>query len=480
MADLKFKNKLRAQAGLSLPAETASRALELDGSGNVVASAVTSTELGYLSGVTSSVQTQINDVATDVADLVTLSGVAANSTDLGTFTGTLIPDGSDIKEALQALETEIEAIPSPFFYAGTWAASTNTPSLSNGTGDSGAVYYVIDSGTVDFGAGNISFAAGDKVAYNGATWDKWDMTDQVASVFGRTGAVTAQSGDYTASEITNVPAGTIAATDVQAAINELDGDVVAAQADATQALSDAAAAQADATQALSDAAAAQADATQALSDAAAAQTDIDNHIADTSDAHDASAISNVPSGNLAATDVQAALNELQSDVDTRATQTDLDNHINDTSDAHDASAISVVPAGNLTSTDVQAALEEIQTELDNFNPGSAGDIPETSFSIANNQASAANVTGFLLAPATVRGFKALVSVEIDATLELYETFELVGINKAGAFDMAVNSVGDESGIVFSITSGGQVQYTSANYAGFVAGLIKFRVETTTV
>jgi hypothetical protein len=438
MADLKFKNKVRAQAGLSLPAQTASRALELDGSGNVVASAVTSTELGYLSGVTSSVQTQINDVATDVADLVTLSGVAANSTDLGTFTGTLIPDGSDIKEALQALETEIEAIPSPFFYAGTWAASTNTPTLANGAGTSGAVYYVTDSGTVNFGAGNISFGAGDKVAYNGTTWDKWDMTDQVASVFGRTGAVTAQSGDYTASEVTNVPAGTIAATDVQAAINELDGDVVAAQ------------------------------------------TDIDNHIADTSDAHDASAISNVPSGNLAATDVQAALNELQSDVDTRATQTSLDNHINDTSDAHDASAISVVPAGNLTSTDVQAALEEIQTELDNFNPGSAGDIPETSFSIANNQASAANVTGFLLTPATVRGFKALVSVEIDATLELYETFELVGINKAGAFDMAVNSVGDESGIVFSITSGGQVQYTSANYAGFVAGLIKFRVETTTV
>lgn len=40
--------------------------------------------------------------------LVTLSGVAANATDLGTFTGTTIPDSSDIKEALQALETEVE------------------------------------------------------------------------------------------------------------------------------------------------------------------------------------------------------------------------------------------------------------------------------------------------------------------------------------------------------------------------------------
>lgn len=48
-----------------------------------------------------------------------------------------------------------------------------------------------------------------------------------------------------------------------------------------------------------------------------AQTTIDDHIADVTDAHTASAITNVPSGNLAATDVQAALDELQSDIDTR-------------------------------------------------------------------------------------------------------------------------------------------------------------------
>lgn len=42
------------------------------------------------------------------------------------------------------------------------------------------------------------------------------------------------------------------------------------------------------------------------------------HINALTDAHDASAISNVPSGNLVATDVQGALNELQSDVDNRA------------------------------------------------------------------------------------------------------------------------------------------------------------------
>lgn len=45
---------------------------------------------------------------TDIADLVTLSGVAANSAALGTFTGSTIPDSQTIKQALQALETDLE------------------------------------------------------------------------------------------------------------------------------------------------------------------------------------------------------------------------------------------------------------------------------------------------------------------------------------------------------------------------------------
>ena len=49
----------------------------------------------------------------------------------------------------------------------------------------------------------------------------------VASVYGRTGAVVAVAGDYTATKITNTPAGTIAATNVQTALNELDTEKMA-------------------------------------------------------------------------------------------------------------------------------------------------------------------------------------------------------------------------------------------------------------
>ena len=59
----------------------------------------------------------------------------------------------------------------------------------------------------------------------------------VSSVFTRTGAVTAQNGDYTASQITNVPAGGVSAITVQAAITELDGDITALASATSSALS---------------------------------------------------------------------------------------------------------------------------------------------------------------------------------------------------------------------------------------------------
>lgn len=97
-------------------------------------------------------------------------------------------------------------------------------------------------------------------------------------------------------------------------------------------------------------------------------TGLSDHLADAIDAHDASAISNIPAGNLAATDVQAALNELQTDVDTRALNSTLTSHISNPTGAHAASAISNVAAGNLVATNVQAALDELQTDVDGRQP----------------------------------------------------------------------------------------------------------------
>ena len=142
---------------------------------------------------------------------------------------------------------------------------------------------------------------------------------------------TALAGQNEASEITydNSTSG-LTATDVQAAVDEVEGRV---------------------------------DTVESL--AAANASGLVDHLADTVDAHDASAISNVPSGNLAATEVQAALNELQTDIDTRALDSALTAHISDAVDAHDATAVSYDNASSgLTAIEVQAAIDEVEARLD--------------------------------------------------------------------------------------------------------------------
>jgi hypothetical protein len=61
-------------------------------------------------------------------------------------------------------------------------------------------------------------SAADKVTLDGLAAGSAPVT----SVFGRQGVVIANSGDYTATQVSNAPAGNIAATSVQGAINELD------------------------------------------------------------------------------------------------------------------------------------------------------------------------------------------------------------------------------------------------------------------
>jgi fibronectin-binding autotransporter adhesin len=107
-------------------------------------------------------------------------------------------------------------------YHGTWNASTNTPALADNSGIAGDMYAVSAAGTQNLGSGNISYTAGDFVIHNGTIWQKAPSGASVTSIFSRTGAVTAQSGDYNASQITSTATGNIAAVNVQAALTELD------------------------------------------------------------------------------------------------------------------------------------------------------------------------------------------------------------------------------------------------------------------
>ena len=167
-------------------------------------------------------ETAVLAAQSDISDLQTLSGVPDDSTDLGTFTGTTIPDNSTIKEALQSLETEVELkedaankgvaggyapldgsakIPasylptSAFTFEGLWDASTNTPTLADGVGDTGDVYKVSVAGTQDLGSGSISYSVGDELYYNGSEWEKLGASSGVTSVNGFSGVVVLDTDD---------------------------------------------------------------------------------------------------------------------------------------------------------------------------------------------------------------------------------------------------------------------------------------------
>ena len=75
----------------------------------------------------------VTEIDGNVDDLISLSGVAENATGLGTFTGSTISDASNIKDALQDLETAVE---------GAAAGSAVADRTKTITGDADTTHYL--------------------------------------------------------------------------------------------------------------------------------------------------------------------------------------------------------------------------------------------------------------------------------------------------------------------------------------------------
>lgn len=132
------------------------------------------------------------------------------------------------------------------------------------------------------------------------------------------------------------------------------------------------------------------------------------------------------------------------------------------------------------STDVTGHLTGIDTALGSVLTAESGDINHTSFSLANNQVTPTNITGLSFANGTVRAATVDYSIEIDATANLYEKGVLELIQKDTNWDMSRDFTGDTTLINITVTTAGQLQYTSSSYAGFSSASIKFRAITTNV
>lgn len=108
--------------GILVSGLTASRALQTDGSKNLESSSVTTTELGYVSGVTSAIQTQMDTKAADSAVLKKDGSVALTANwDAGSY---------EIRSA--TFESDIATGTAPFTIASTTAVTNLNADLLDG------------------------------------------------------------------------------------------------------------------------------------------------------------------------------------------------------------------------------------------------------------------------------------------------------------------------------------------------------------
>ena len=379
MSDRKFKSKVKAEAGLSLPVESTQKALYIDSSGDVKSSTVTQTELERLSGVTSDIQTQING--------------KISSTEKGANNGVATLDAGGKIPAAQLPNSVMD-------YKGNWDASTNSPTLADGTGSAGDVYRVNVAGTQDLGSGSQTFAVGDWVVYNGSIWEKSINSNAVVSVNGQTGVVSLDTGDI--AEGTN-----LYFTDERA--QDAVGGILTDTASIDFTYNDAG------NQITADVLPGGVNHNQLL-----------NYVANEHVDHSSVQIQTGSNSGLSGGGDITATRSLVVDINGTTAET--------------------VPAANdeILIWDSSASARRKMTRA-NFLSGiptaSAGDIPETSFSAANNQASPTDVTGLAFANGVVRSFDVQISVTIDATSDLFEVFHLLGVQKGASWDMSVDSTG---------------------------------------
>lgn len=423
MSEKKFVSNVRAKGNLQvdqlfkLPSVTTEQALIVNANGEVTQGGVTSEELGRLSGVTADIQTQL-DAKIDSAEKGAANGVAT----------------LDANQKIPAAQLPAIAIADVFAVADIAARDALVVGPNDGEVQEGDVVRVADA-SADGINGPASYI------YDGTQYLQLKSDDSVDTVNGQTGDVVLTTTEI--AEGTN-----LYFTDERA--QDAIGNALVDSASVDFTYDDVA--------------------NTVTADVLPAGVDHDqllNFVANEHVDHSTVEIATAADSGLAGGGDITATRNLTVDI-TNTTE---------------LATGQLAPEDEFLIYDVSAAaLRKVsRAEIVGAGAASAGDIAETSATLLNNQTTAQNVTGLVFDPLVVRSFEAQISVEIDATADLFEVFRLQGINKGGSFEMSIESTGDESGIVLTIVpSTGQVQYTSQDQAGFVSSRAAFRATTTTV
>ncbi len=149
---------------------TASRALVSDGSGKVATNAVTSTELGYLSGVTSSIQSQLNAKIGSSVSIFSFQLANTIATSATTWVGVGVTGGTN--ESTSTIIIPIACTLSDMYtmhYNTTQPATGSQVITLRKNGVDTALVITIAAGSVPtttpyYNSASVSFAAGDKLS----------------------------------------------------------------------------------------------------------------------------------------------------------------------------------------------------------------------------------------------------------------------------------------------------------------------------
>ena len=110
----------------------------------------------------------------------------------------------------------------------------------------------------------------------------------------------------------------------------------------------------------------------------------------------------------------------------------------------------------------------------NITPEPYDIVNSRSFNASNNIVVYTDITSLIF---SCSGFDLYLVAVLNATTPLYCNFHIRGVYRASSWEIIKTYVGDDTGIDFFMTTSGQLQYTTANYPGFVSLTFTFRAIT---
>lgn len=484
MADHKIHNP-RVVGKLKLPSEVASKVLQINASGELESSTITTVELGYLSGVTSGIQAQLNakalasDLSTHVNNTSNPHSVTAAQVGLGNVDNT--SDATKNSAVATLTNKTIDA------------ASNTISNIANSNIATNAAIALTKLATVTASKALASDVNGNIVASS--------VTDtELGYVSGVTSSIQTQLGNKISSSekganngvATLDAGGKVPVSQLPNSVMTYEGTFDASSVPASPLLNGDGAANAGMVY-LASVAGSYDFGAGAITFAVGDWAVYNGTIWEKSVNSNSVVSVNGQTGVVTLTKSDVGLGNVDNTSD--ATKNSATATLTNKTISASSNTISDLTVTNLATGVLDSDLSSVSANHDTIPSakatkayvdslvgasGVSGDIALTSFAASDNVAVAANITGLAFAAGVTRSFRAQVSVYIDATAPVAENFEIMGVQTAAGFVMSINSVGDDSGIALSITSAGQVQYTSTAHAGWVSSTIKFRAETTTI